>query len=49
MALISSARTLVLATFGFCALSAQTVKVSWDKVERVSNTTPTLQVVVIHR
>ena len=46
MALISSARTLVLATIGICALSAQTVKVSWDKVERVSNTTPTLQVVV---
>jgi hypothetical protein len=46
MALISSARTLVLATIGICALSAQTVKVSWDKVDRVSNTTPTLQVVV---
>jgi hypothetical protein len=36
----------MLATIAVCALSAQTVKVSWDKVERVSNTTPTLQVVV---
>ena len=39
-------KTLALATIAGSVLSAQTVKISWDKVERISNTTPTLQVVV---
>ncbi len=38
----------ILALFSLCAASAaaQSVKVSWDQVERVSKTTATLQVVV---
>ena len=39
-------RTLALAIMAGSVLSAQTLKISWDKVERISNTTPTLQVVV---
>jgi len=39
-------RVLVLTVVGVCGALAQTVKVDWNKVERVSNTTATLQVVV---
>ena len=40
------ARLVLLGAIGVMAASAQAVKIRWDKVERVSNTTPTLQVVV---
>ena len=46
MSLRKIASLLILTICGCIAAAAQKVEVAWDKIERVSNTVPTLQVVV---